>query len=918
MVLRFGQTFKNGYAFSRPFIRRYNFRSRSNANKNTQMTTTGTNIANAIIEINDANNFKFLRDPNLIPKHDPFNIEQYERTHPEKGVELTSESDAKNFRSQPSESADPQGMPESFLDTNEMVEELKRGGFTNAQSEIIMNVTRDALQKKMTWLHGELAPRVDMENESYLFQAAHNELLVEVTNSREISLMNLQNSSVILKRVLNNLQDETSTTIQLNDDTIRMELSQFKHENNLQQRSLEIKNTDLNNRIISELMSGLRSTIEQFRWELTRAGIFAIMLMAVSILGGWRLTSKMKAVEAEDESNIKHPELSYRHEPADEESHDYEADLDENVPVQILKSEGIGSSWIIERGFSAKPERLQARRGVANLASFKAPAYITNQTNKAFGRDDRLDWDLLKSEIFSLTDEPTEVPLVINGEEVFSGREKAPIINPGNLKQTLGQYAKATPEDVDKAIQTSLEAKKEWANTSFADRASIFLKTAELITTKYRYKMLAATMLGQGKNVFQAEIDCIGELSDFLRLNTKWAAELYASQPEKAAQGVWNRVEYRPLEGFVYAVTPFNFVAIAGNLAGTPALMGNTVVWKPSDSSILSNYLVYKIFEEAGLPKGVINFIPGDPVLISEKVFSSSAFNALHFTGSTQVFRSLWGEIAKNVSEGVYKDFPRIVGETGGKNFHLIHRSADLENAVYNTLRGAFEFQGQKCSATSRCYVAQSIWPEFKKLLVEETEKIVPANTTSSEGLHSFLGPVIHERSFDKLAKGIDSIKSDPELQLLTGGKYNKSQGYFVQPTIVQTKNPSHKFMKQEFFGPLLTCYVYPDQQYEEVLALIDSTSQYGLTGSVFATDRSAIRLAEEKLRYAAGNFYINDKCTGAVVGQQCFGGSRASGTNDKAGSSHFVSRWVTPRAIKENFQEVTGFTYPSNVLPKN
>ncbi|VEU23883.1 DEKNAAC104830 [Brettanomyces naardenensis] len=556
-------------------------------------------------------------------------------------------------------------------------------------------------------------------------------------------------------------------------------------------------------------------------------------------------------------------------------------------------------------------------RGNANLAHFEAPVYIKNQSNKLFGKDDRLDWDLLKSEIFGLVDQPTQVPLVINGEEIISGRQLAPIVNPANLRQNLGQYATATSEDVQKAIDASLDAKVEWANTGFADRAAIFLKAAELITTKYRYKMLAATMLNQGKNVFQAEIDCIGELSDFIRFNTKWAGELYKTQPKESAGGVWNRVEYRPLEGFVYAVTPFNFVAIAGNLAGTPALMGNTVVWKPSDSSILSNYFVYKIFEEAGLPKGVINFVPGDPAAVSSKVLSNPAFNALHFTGSTQVFRNLWGEIAKHVSEGTYKDFPRIIGETGGKNFHLIHKTADLDNAVYNTIRGAFEFQGQKCSAASRCYVSESIWPEFKNLLVEEAAKIIPTNTTATDGLHSFMGPVIHERSFDKLAGVIDTIESDPELELLTGGKYSKSEGYFVQPTIVQTKNPTHKFMQKEFFGPLLTCYVYPDSQYQEILSLIDSTSEYGLTGSVFATDRSAIRLAEEKLRYSAGNFYINDKCTGAVVGQQCFGGSRASGTNDKAGSSHFVSRFVSPRAIKENFQDITGFTYPSNVLPK-
>lgn len=552
-------------------------------------------------------------------------------------------------------------------------------------------------------------------------------------------------------------------------------------------------------------------------------------------------------------------------------------------------------------------------RGDANLASFSTPSYIKNEPTKVFGKKDTVDWSSLQKELAKFSSNPSHIPLVIDGKEISQGRETKPIINPANLKSPLGDYARATTDDVQDAIESSMAAKEKWGKVNFADRAAIFLKAAELITTKYRYKMLAATMLNQGKNVFQAEIDCIGELADFLRFNTKWAAKLYATQPTESSDGVWNRVEYRPLEGFVYAVTPFNFVSIAANLSGTPALMGNSVVWKPSDSSILSNYLVYKAFEEAGLPKGVINFVPGDPVTVSNQVLKSPHFNALHFTGSTQVFRNLWGEIAKNTSQGVYKDFPRIIGETGGKNYHLIHKSADLQNAVLNTLRGAFEFQGQKCSAVSRCYVSKSIWPAFKKLLVEETAKITQANTTVPEGLHAFIGPVIHERSFDKLSGLLDSIKSDPELELVAGGKHDKSNGYFIQPTIVEAKNPKHKFLQKEFFGPLLTCYVYPDEKFDDILSVIDSTSAYGLTGSIFAKDRAVIRRAEEKLRYTAGNFYINDKATGAVVGQQCFGGARASGTNDKAGSSHFVARFVTPRAIKENFREIRQFTYPSN-----
>lgn len=549
----------------------------------------------------------------------------------------------------------------------------------------------------------------------------------------------------------------------------------------------------------------------------------------------------------------------------------------------------------------------------SEFAFFKTPL-IQNEPTKAFSKTDRLDWDLLKNEIFALTDEPTSVPLVIGGEKISKGRTIKPIVNPGNIKQNIGQYATATPGDVTDAIEASLAAKKVWSQMNFADRANVFLRASDLIATKYRYKMLAATMLGQGKNVFQAEIDSIGELTDMFRFNTKWAAELYGVQPPESTPGVWNRTEYRPLEGFVYAVTPFNFAAIAGNLVQAPALMGNTVLWKPSDSSILSNYLIYQILEEAGLPAGVVNFLPGDPAEISAKVLADPAFSALHFTGSTDVFRNIWGTVADNIASGVYKDFPRIVGETGGKNFHLIHKSAQLENAVYNTVRGAFEFQGQKCSACSRVYVSESIWPKFKKLLIEATQKIVPTNTTATKGLHAFMGPVIHERSFDKLAAAIDTIKTDPALELLTGGNYNKSEGYFVQPTIVQTNTPTHPFLQKEFFGPLLTVYVYPDAEYEDILPVIDSTSQYGLTGSVFATDRQAIRLAEERLRYSAGNFYINDKSTGAVVGQQSFGGSRASGTNDKAGSSSLIYRFVTPRSIKENYTEISGFTYPSNV----
>lgn len=451
----------------------------------------------------------------------------------------------------------------------------------------------------------------------------------------------------------------------------------------------------------------------------------------------------------------------------------------------------------------------------------------------------------------------------------------------------------------------------------FADRAAIFLKAADLISTKYRYDIMAATMIGQGKNAWQAEIDAAAELADFLRFNVQYAEELYAQQPVHHATGVWNRVEYRALEGFVYAVSPFNFTAIAGNLPGAPALLGNVVVWKPSDSAIASNWLLYQILLEAGLPSGVIQFVPGDPVEVTEVALSNRNFAALHYTGSTAVFRKLYGTIGKGVARGLYKSYPRIVGETGGKNFHLIHGSADVENAAIQTVRGAFEFQGQKCSATSRLYVAKSVWPEFKEKLVSEIQKIRQGDPTDHT---NFMGPVIHEASFKKLSGVIDAAKNDSELELLVGGTYDMSKGYFVQPTVYATTNKHHELMSTELFGPIVCAYVYDDTEtrhpigsLKQVCQLVDSTGSYGLTGSIFARDREAILAAEERLRESAGNFYINCKSTGAVVGQQPFGGGRASGTNDKAGSANLLSRFVNMRSIKEEFVPVTKVEYPSN-----
>ncbi|KAK4190487.1 Aldehyde/histidinol dehydrogenase [Podospora australis] len=560
------------------------------------------------------------------------------------------------------------------------------------------------------------------------------------------------------------------------------------------------------------------------------------------------------------------------------------------------------------------PNQLRNTAKMSTMASFKIPK-IANEPNHHYARGSS-QRDGLTSAVQNLQKKGTiEVPIVVGGKEIktpSTGKQ----YNPADHKTAIASYSKASPQDVRTAIDSALSAKADWESLPFADRAAIFLKAADLISTKYRYDLMAATMLGQGKNAWQAEIDAAAELVDFLRFSVQYAEELYAQQPAHNSPGVWNRVEYRPLEGFVYAISPFNFTAIAGNLPGLPALLGNVVVWKPSDFAIASNWLLYNILLEAGLPRNVIQFVPGDPVEVTNEVLSHKKFGALHYTGSTAVFRKLYGQIGQGVAEGRYQSYPRIVGETGGKNFHLIHSSADLENAVVQTVRGAFEYQGQKCSATSRLYVPASIWPEFKSRMVEETEKLTVGNPWDHE---HFIGPVIHEASFNKLSGAIDDAKNDKDLELLTGGTYDKSQGYFVHPTIYQAKTPDHKLFSTELFGPILTVYVYDDQNTDPVQAFasicekVDSTSDYGLTGSVFAADRAAVRFAEEKLRNAAGNFYINCKSTGAVVGQQPFGGSRASGTNDKAGSIAILGRFVSMRSMKEEFSATTKVMYPSN-----
>lgn len=571
--------------------------------------------------------------------------------------------------------------------------------------------------------------------------------------------------------------------------------------------------------------------------------------------------------------------------------------------------------------------RLSITRAMSHFSNLKVPPTINNEQTKLFGNTstDTKDWDLLRASLLKFNNTALEIPLVINGQRIFSNNNsKRSIIqqvNPSNHKQILANITQANKSDVQDAINASNLAKKKWYSLPFYDRAAVFLKAADLISTTYRYDMLAACMLGQGKNVYQAEIDCVAELSDFFRFNVKYASELYSQQPTNGSNGAWNTVEYRPLEGFVYAVSPFNFTAIAGNLVGAPALMGNTVIWKPSQYAALSNYLLYTVLEEAGLPAGVINFIPGDPEFITNELIKDPNFNALHYTGSTEIFKSLYQKIQTNLVNGTYRDYPRIVGETGGKNFHLIHNSANLPNAIFNTIRGAFEYQGQKCSATSRAYLPESKSDEFLKDLIgvlnEKDSKLTPTNIAagaiSGGDLHGFIGPVIHKRSFDKLVGVIEEAKKDPDLEILYGGNYDESNGYFINPTIIKCKDPNHKFLSTEFFGPILTVYEYPDDKFVDICKLIDKTSNYGLTGALFARDRNIIETASDLLRYSSGNFYINDKCTGAVVAQQWFGGARMSGTNDKSGSGNILNRFVSMRNVKENFYDITGFKYPSN-----
>jgi 1-pyrroline-5-carboxylate dehydrogenase len=497
-----------------------------------------------------------------------------------------------------------------------------------------------------------------------------------------------------------------------------------------------------------------------------------------------------------------------------------------------------------------------------------------------------------------------DVPLYIGNQEIRTGITRN-MTAPHDHKHIVGTYHLAEKHHIESAISIALKAKTKWANMAWEQRAAIFLKAAELIAGPYRARINAATMIAQSKNIFQAEIDAACEFIDFLRFNVEFMTQIYSDQP-KSNSDMWNRLEYRPLEGFVYAVTPFNFTAIAGNLPASAAMMGNVVIWKPSDSQVFSAKIIIDIFKEAGLPDGVINVVFGDALMITDTVLESRDFAGIHFTGSTHVFKDIWSKIGTNIHH--YKTYPRIVGETGGKDFIVAHPSANIKQVATGIVRGAFEYQGQKCSAASRAYVPQSLWEGIKEQLIIDVKSM---KMGSPEDFTNFITAVIHEGSFDKLASFIDQAKKDSDAEIIVGGNYDKSVGYFIEPTIIVTTNPHYTTMETELFGPVMTIFVYEDDQWETTLKLVDTTSPYALTGAIFSKDRYAIEQATVALQNAAGNFYINDKPTGAVVGMQPFGGARASGTNDKAGSALNLLRWASPRTIKETFVTPEDYRYP-------
>jgi 1-pyrroline-5-carboxylate dehydrogenase len=510
----------------------------------------------------------------------------------------------------------------------------------------------------------------------------------------------------------------------------------------------------------------------------------------------------------------------------------------------------------------------------------------------------------LKNKLAAMSAEKIEIPIIIGGKEIRTGNTGTQVM-PHRHGHVLATWHKAGAKEVEQAIKAAVEARREWASWNFEDRASVFLRVAEMMAATWHETTNAATMLNQSKTAHQSEIDAVCESIDFLRFNVHFAEQIYDNQPVNAP-GMWNRLDYRPLEGFIYTVTPFNFTSIGTNLSAAPAVMGNSVIWKPASSTVYSNYYIFKLFEAAGLPPGVINFVPGDARVISEVLLNHSDLAGIHFTGSTAVFQKMWRTVGENISK--YKTYPRLVGETGGKDFILAHASAEPDALITAIIRGGFEYQGQKCSAASRVYIPDSLWKRIKDKLIETTNSLSIGDISD---FRNFMGAVIDRAAFQKLAGYIQEAQRSDDAQVIAGGETDDSVGYFIRPTLIQARRPDYRTMCEELFGPVVTLYVYPEGQWNEILSIVDTTSPYGLTGGVFATDRTAIADAHRMLRFAAGNFYVNDKPTGAVVGQQPFGGSRASGTNDKAGSMMNLLRWVSCRTIKENFVPPSDYRYP-------
>jgi len=535
-------------------------------------------------------------------------------------------------------------------------------------------------------------------------------------------------------------------------------------------------------------------------------------------------------------------------------------------------------------------------------AHFRAPAPL-NEPNLSYapGSAERA---ALQARLSDLASREIEIPVVIGGEEVRTGRI-AEVRVPHRHGQVIARYHQAGPQEVARAVEAAARARREWASLGWTDRAAVFLRAAELLAGPWRQVLNAATMLGQSKTAFQAEIDSACEIIDFWRFNVAFADGIYEQQPI-SPPGVWNRVEYRPLEGFVFAVTPFNFTSIAANLPTAPAILGNVVLWKPASTAVYSGWHVLRLLEAAGLPPGVVNFLPGKGGAVGDAVLASPEFAGLHFTGSNPVFDGMWRTIAGNLDR--YRSYPRIVGETGGKDFVFAHASADVDELVTALVRGAFEYQGQKCSAASRAYVPESLWPAVRERLVAKASSLAVGDVTD---FRNFMGAVIDRAAFDRIREFLDFARSSPVARVLAGGGADPATGWFVQPTVIETTDPRFRLMEEEIFGPVLTVFPYPDARLEEALATCDSTSRYGLTGAIFARDRGAIARMSAALEGAAGNFYVNDKPTGAVVGQQPFGGARRSGTNDKAGSPGNLMRWLSPRAIKENLVPPTRLEYP-------